>query len=138
MVPSLAHQLHVLVARMDRRAEALLAASESRLTYRRFLVLVQVAGLDGPTQRELAEGTGASEAATSRMVAGLAADGLLDVRDGGGRRRSLHLTAEGGRRLTAAGEVLGERFDGLVRDRGHDPTQLHALVTDLADALRED
>lgn len=134
-VPSLAHQLHVLVALMDRRAEALLAAAGVGLTYRRFLVLLHVSELDGPTQRELAVRLGSSEAATSRMVAGLAADGLLDVAPGGGNRRALRLTAEGGRRLAAGGEVLGDRFDTFVRERGADPDALLALVTDLVAGL---
>ncbi|MBR7743526.1 MarR family transcriptional regulator [Phycicoccus sp. BSK3Z-2] len=136
-MPSLAHQLHVLVARMDRRAEALLAEAGTGLTYRRFLTLLQVSELDGPSQRALAERNGSSEAATSRMVAGLAADGLLEVRPNG-RGRTLHVTAEGGRRLAVADDVLGGRFDALVRDRGHDPAALLALVTDLSDHVPED
>jgi DNA-binding MarR family transcriptional regulator len=134
---SLAHELHVLVALMDRRAETLLAASGCGLTYRRFLVLLHVSDLDGPTQRELADRTGGSEAATSRMVAGLAADGLLHIGHGHGNRRELRLTAEGGRRLTEAGEVLGDRFSGLVRTRGFDPDALLHTVTDLVTALKE-
>lgn len=135
---SLAHELHVLVALMDRRAETLLAASGCGLTYRRFLVLLHVSELDGPTQRELAERTGGSEAATSRMVAGLAADGLLDVGRGRGNRRELRLTAEAGRRLAEAGRVLGDRFDDAVRDVGADPDALLHIVTTLSTALRKD
>jgi DNA-binding MarR family transcriptional regulator len=136
-VPTLAHELHVLVALMDRRAETLLAASGCGLTYRRFLVLLHVSDLDGPTQRELADRTGGSEAATSRMVAGLAADGLVHIGHGHGNRRELRLTAEGGRRLTEAAEVLGDRFSGLVRSRGADPDALLHIVTDLVTALKE-
>ncbi|MBM6401054.1 MarR family winged helix-turn-helix transcriptional regulator [Phycicoccus sonneratiae] len=137
-MPSLAHELHVLVALMDRRAEALLAASGVGLTYRRFLVLLHVSDLDGPTQRELADRAGGSEAATSRMVAGLAADGLLDVGRGVGNRRELRLTAEGGRRLAEAGHVLGDRFDRAVRSVGADPADLLHTVTTLTTALRKD
>ncbi len=136
-VPTLAHQLHVLVALMDRRAETLLARSGCGLTYRRFLALLHVSQLDRPTQRELAERLGASEAATSRMVATLDRDGLLEVRPGGGNRRELAVSAEGGRRLAVAGAVLGDRFDVLVRHRGADPDALLHTVTDLVTALRE-
>ncbi len=137
-MPSLAHELHLLVALMDRRAETLLARADAGLTYRRFLALLHVSELDGPTQRDLAERLAASEAATSRMVAGLADDGLLEVRRGGGNRRDLRLTAEGGRRLAAAGAVLGDRFSDLVRSRGVDPDALLRTVTDLVTALREE
>ncbi|KRE62188.1 MarR family transcriptional regulator [Nostocoides sp. Soil756] len=136
-MPTLAHQLHVLVALMDRRADLLLARAGSPLGYRRFVALLVVSEHDGPTQRELAERLGASEAATSRMVAGLARDGLLDVRAGHGRRRALHLTAEGGRRLREADLVLGDRFADLVRARGVDPDALLATTTDLVTALQE-
>ncbi|NHA66727.1 MarR family winged helix-turn-helix transcriptional regulator [Phycicoccus flavus] len=134
---TLAHELHVLVGLMDRRAELLLARSGVGLTYRRFLALLHVDELDGPTQRGLAERLGSSEAATSRMVAGLVRDGLLDATSAGGNRRTLRLTPEGGRRLAAAGGVLGDRFDGLVRSRGADPDALLAVVTDLVAALSD-
>lgn len=137
-MPTLAHQLHVLVALMDRRAESLLAASGCGLTYRRFLALLHVSELDGPTQRDLADRLGSTEAATSRMVAGLARDGLLDVNRGVGNRRELRLTAEGARRVVAAGGVLGDRFGTLVRSRGTDHDALLHTVSDLVDVLRED
>ncbi|QIM21527.1 MarR family transcriptional regulator [Phycicoccus sp. HDW14] len=137
-MPTLAHELHVLVALMDRRAEALLARSGSGLTYRRYLVLLHVSRLDRPTQRELADGLGASEAATSRMVAGLAADGLLEVGRGHGNRRELALTPEGVTRLTASSAVLGDRFDDAVRAVGADPDDLLHVVTTLSTVLRKD
>lgn len=136
-MPSLAHELHVLVALMDRAAEGLLTRHDVGLTYRRFLVLLHVSQCDGPTQRELAERLGSSEAATSRMVAGLGRDGLLDVGRGVGNRRELRLTVLGGERLTAAEHVLGDRFDGLVRSQGVDPTDLSTTVRRLAAGLRE-
>lgn len=136
-MPSLAHELHVLVALMDRAADGILARHDTGLSYRRFLVLVRVDGLDAPTQRELAASLGSSEAATSRMVAGLARDGLLDVRRATGNRRELRLTALGARRLAAAGAVLGDGFDGLVRSLGLDPADLTTTVRRLAAALRE-
>ncbi|MGL4743165.1 MAG: MarR family winged helix-turn-helix transcriptional regulator [Dermatophilaceae bacterium] len=136
-MPSLAHDLHVLVALMDRRAEALLAEAETGLTYRRFLTLLHVSELDGPTQREVAARTGSTEPAVSRMVAGLARDGLLAVRPAGGHRRELRLTADGGSRLSRAGAVLGDRFTDLVRGRGIDADDLHVTVSTLVSALQE-
>jgi hypothetical protein len=71
------------------------------------------------------------------MVAGLARDGLLDVGRGVGNRRELRLTALGGERLTAAGTVLGDRFDALVRSQDVDPADLSTTVRRLVAALRE-
>ncbi|MGL5927807.1 MAG: MarR family winged helix-turn-helix transcriptional regulator [Dermatophilaceae bacterium] len=136
-MPDLAHDLHRLVALMDRRAESLLAEAGTGLTFRRFLTLVHVAELDGPTQRDLATGMGSTEAATSRMVAGLAREGLLQVRPAGGNRRELRLTTDGSARLRLAGEVLGDRFTALVRGQGLDPGELHATVRKLVTALQE-
>ncbi|WP_377644132.1 MarR family winged helix-turn-helix transcriptional regulator [Oryzobacter terrae] len=136
-MPSLAHELHVLVALMDRAADGLLARHDVGLTYRRFVVLLHVSEADGPTQRDLAERLGASEGATSRMVAGLVRDGLVDAGRARGNRRELRLTDLGAERLAAAGAVLGDRFDVLVRDHGVDPADLTTTVRRLAAALRE-
>ncbi len=136
-MPSLAHELHVLVALMDRAADGLLARHGVGLSYRRFVVLLHVAEADGPTQRDLAERLGASEAATSRMVAGLVRDGLVDAARGPGNSRALRLTPLGGERLATAGAVLGDRFDVLVRDQGVDPADLTTTVRRLVAALRE-
>ncbi|MGG5257899.1 MarR family winged helix-turn-helix transcriptional regulator [Phycicoccus avicenniae] len=135
---SLAHELHVLVALMDRRAETLLARSGIGLTYRRYLAVLTVSRLDRPTQRELADALGTSEAATSRMVAGLAADGFLEVGRAHGNRRELALTPEGVTRLRASSEVLGDRFDDAVRAVGADPDHLLHVVTTISTALRKD
>ena len=136
-MPSLAHELHVLVALMDRAADGLLARHGVGLSYRRFVVLLHVSEADGPTQRDLAERLGASEGATSRMVAGLVRDGLVDAARGPGNSRELRLTPLGGERLATAGAVLGDRFDVLVRGQGVDPTDLTTTVRRLAAALRE-
>lgn len=136
-MPSLAHELHVLVSLMDRAADGLLARHEVGLTYRRFLVLLHVSETAGATQRALAERLGSSEAATSRMVAGLARDGLVDVARGVGNSRQVRLTPLGAERLSMAGEVLGGRFDELVRRHGVDPGDLSTTVRRLSAALRE-
>ena len=136
-VPSLAHELHVVVALMDRRADALLVRSGCELSYARFLALLHVAEADGLTQRELSARLGTSEPAVSRMVAGLARDGFLDVRRGPGNRRSLSLTEQGGTALREAGEALGDGFDRLVRSTGTDPAALAASVRTITTALQE-
>ena len=136
-MPSLAHELHLVVALMDRRADALLVRSGCALSYARFLVLLHVSEADGLTQRELSARLGTSEPAVSRMVAGLARDGLLEVRRGPGNRRSLSLTGQGGTALAQAGEALGDGFDRLVRSTGTDPAALAASVRGITTALQE-
>ena len=136
-MPSLAHELHLLVALMDRRADALLSRWGCELTYVRFLVLLHVSEGEGMTQRELSGRLGISEAAVSRMVAGLARDGHIDVARGAGTRRRLSLTASGGRALTAAGEVLGDGFDRLVKGTGTDPDAFATSVRTVVAALQE-
>ena len=88
---------------MDRRADALLQRSGCELSYARFLVLLHVSDGDGMTQRDLSARLGTSEAAVSRMVAGLARDGYVDVARGTGNRRSLSLTPHGGSRRPPPG-----------------------------------
>ncbi len=136
-MPSLAHELHILVAVMDRQADALLARSGCELSYARFLVLLHVSEADGMTQRDLAGRLGTSEAAVSRMVAGLARDGYLEVGRAVGNRRSLRLSARGGSALAAAGEALGDGFDRLVRATGTEPERLAATVRPIITALQE-
>jgi len=136
-MPSLAHALHLLVALMDRRADALLQRSGCELSYARFLVLLHVSDGGGMTQRDLSARLGTSEAAVSRMVAGLARDGYVDVARGAGNRRSLSLTAHGARALAAAGEALGDGFDRLVRNSGTDPSVLAASVRTIVAALQQ-
>ena len=136
-MPSLAHELHLLVALMDRRADALLQRSGVELSYARFLVLLHVGEGDGMTQRELSARLGTGEAAVSRMVAALSRGGYVKVGQGVGNRRSLSLTPHGGRSLTAAGEALGDGFDRLVRGTGTDPAALAASVRTVVTALQE-
>ena len=136
-MPSLAHELHLLVALMDRRADALLQRSGCELSYARFLVLLHVSDGDGMTQRDLSTRLGTSEAAVSRMVAGLSRDGHVDVARGTGNRRSLSLTPHGRLALAAAGEALGDCFDRLVRSSGTDPGALATSVRALVAALQQ-
>jgi DNA-binding MarR family transcriptional regulator len=122
---------------MDRRADALLARSGCELSYARFLALLHISEADGMTQRDLSGRLGTSEAAVSRMVAGLARDEYLDVGRSVGNRRSLRLTARGGSALAAAGAALGDGFDRLVRGTGTDPERLAASVRPIIAALQE-
>lgn len=134
---SLAHELHVLVAHMDRAADALLVRSGCTVSYARFLVLLHVFEGHGMTQRDLAGRLGTSEPAVSRMVAGLARDGLVEVGRAPGNRRSLSLTAAGGAALAEAGAALGDGFDRRVRSTGTDPAALAASVRLITTALLE-
>ena len=136
-MPSLAHELHLLVILMDRQADALLTRSGCQLSYARFLVLLHVSEADGLTQRDLSGRLGTSEAAVSRMVAGLARDGHLVVARGHGNRRSLSLSPQGAAALGAAGEALGDGFDRLVRGTGTDPEGLAQSVRTVIAALQE-
>ena len=136
-MPSLAHELHLLVTLMDRQADALLVRSGCELSYARFLVLLHVSEADGLTQRDLSSRLGTSEAAVSRMVAGLARDGHLVVRRGAGNRRSLSVSPGGASAFRAAGEALGDGFDRLVRSTGTDPEQLAGSVRTIIAALQE-
>lgn len=118
MAGSLTFDLHVLNARLDRAAGRILRA-ELDLSYRRFLSLLLV-GEGTSTQRMLAERLGVTEPSTSRMVAVLADQGLLDVApdpDGGNRRR-LALTAAGKDKVKACRELLEGRFADLVARSG--------------------
>lgn len=136
-MPSLAHELHLLVTVMDRAADALLARSGVDLSYARFLVLLHVSEGDGLTQRELSARLGTSEPAVSRMVAGLSRDGLVEVGRGPGNRRSLSLTARGGATLGEAAAALGDGFDRHVHSVGVDPAALAASVRLITTALQE-
>jgi DNA-binding MarR family transcriptional regulator len=134
---SLAHELHLLVALMDRRADGLLQRSGCELSYARFLVVLHVSEGDRMTQRDLSDRLGTSEAAVSRMVAGLARDGYVDVARGRGNRRSLSLTERGGSALAAAAEALGDGVDRLVRSTGTDPAVMAASVRAVITALQQ-
>jgi DNA-binding MarR family transcriptional regulator len=136
-MPSLAHELHLVVALMDRRADALLQRSGCTLSYARFLVLLHVCEGDGMTQRELSTRLGTSEAAVSRMVAGLARDGLVEVGRASGNRRRLSLNSAGGTALEEAATALGDGFDRLVRSTGTDPATLATAIRLVTTALQE-
>ena len=127
MVAALGRELHKLTARLDRAADELLRSDEG-ISYARFLALFAVSQTNG-TQRELAQWLGQSEPSTSRMVAVLADEGLLEVsrNNGAGNRRRLHLTAKGDELVGRCGRLLEGRFEKLVRDSGvpYDAYQRH-------------
>lgn len=134
----LAHELHVLVARLDLAAERVLR-TEHGTTYRRFRTLLAVHELGAVTQRQLAEHLAVSEASASRMVATLVGDGLLAVGSapGSGRGHELRLTAPGGELLTACRRRLEGRFETQVRAAGVDPEAYAEQTRRLAARLAE-
>ncbi|QWC84332.1 MarR family transcriptional regulator [Nocardioidaceae bacterium] len=131
---ALAHELHGLVRRLDVAAERILRTAHG-LTYARYRALLAVHELDGPSQRELAESAGQSEAAVSRMVASLVDRGLIEARPGGGRTRRLALTEQGDRLRADAARTLEGRLEGLAESVGVDHRALAGQVRLLTGAL---
>lgn len=119
MKRSLALNLHVLTARLDRAADQILRA-EHGVSYSRFLALYLVGELEKTTQRALAEALGVTEPSVSRMTAVLAEAGLLTVRPdpAGGNRRRLALTGAGSRLVGAGRATLDARLEALVAHSG--------------------
>ncbi len=113
--PSPAHALHVLVARLDRAADRILG-KRAGITYTRFLALLTIDRLGPSTQRAIADELAVSEPSASRILAALSSDGLVEVArvPGGGNRRTVTLTDEGGRLLADCSQVLEEAFASLV------------------------
>ncbi len=117
-----AHQLHVLVTRLDRNADQRLRESTD-LTYQKFLALLAARRLavEGPvTQRALADQVGLTEAGASRLVGSLRDAGWLDVRHeaGSGNRRSLVLTDDGDAQVDRALLLLEGSFAELLDAAG--------------------
>ena len=137
-VTTLAYDLHLLVRRMDREADQLLAAIGT--TYSRYLALLVTGENPGLTQRDLSGAVGTSEAATSRAVASLVAEGLVVSAPvpGGGNRRALRLTESGRSLVERASELLGSSFDDVARSVGIDPATLADDIRRLSSALTEE
>jgi DNA-binding MarR family transcriptional regulator len=112
-------ELHTLVSRLGRAGDQILRDGYG-LSYRRFMVLVMAAELGACTQRALADNLAVSEPSASRMVAALAATGLLTVQPdpAGGNRRQIALTGEGRALVERAGTELIERLRELVEASG--------------------
>jgi DNA-binding MarR family transcriptional regulator len=72
------------------------------------------------SQRDVAQWLGQSEPSTSRMVAVLAEQGLLQISrvDGTGNRRCLRLTSSGAELVGLCGRLLDGRFEALVQRSG--------------------
>ncbi len=132
MVPGLAHDLHVLITRLDRAADRILRAGFD-LSYRRFLALLMLEQLGPATQRALAERLGTTEPSASRMVGVLADEGLIHVGPdpAGGNRRRVELTARGLRLVASCQERLEERFAALVNRSGVSYTDYARLTRQL-------
>lgn len=118
MGTALSYELHVLTARLDRAADAILQ-SETSVSYRRFLALFGIS-LGSTSQRDLATWLGQSEPSTSRMVGVLAREGLIVVSRiaGAGNRRTLRLTSDGEAVVRRSTKLLEGRFEDLVRRSG--------------------
>lgn len=118
MPDSLSYELHKLTARLDRAADELLRR-ERGISYARFLALFAIDHTSG-SQRDVAEWLGQTEPSTSRMVAVLADEGLLEATriEGGGNRRHLRLTDRGAGLVDACARLLEGRFEELVRRSG--------------------
>ena len=116
--PGLSYELHKLTALLDRAADGILRREEG-ISYARFLALFAVGETNG-SQRDLARWLGQTEASTSRMVAVLADEGLLEVArmEGTGNRRRLRLTNSGAQTVGRCGRLLEGRFEDLVRRSG--------------------
>jgi len=118
MSPGLSHEIHKLTARLDRAADELLRR-EQGISYARFVALFAVRETNG-SQRDVARWLGQTEPSTSRMVAVLADEGLLEVArvKGGGNRRRLRLTTSGAELVERCGHLLEGCFEDLVRRSG--------------------
>ncbi len=118
MPEALSYELHKLTARLNNAADGLLHR-EARASYSRFLALFAVRETAG-SQRDMARWLGLTEPSTSRMVAVLAADGLLTATRtaGAGNRRQLQLTDEGARLVERCSQMLEDRFGELVDRSG--------------------
>jgi DNA-binding MarR family transcriptional regulator len=118
MPAALSYELHKLTARLDRAADGLLRG-HAGVSYSRFLALFAVS--EGVTsQRELARWLGQTEPSTSRMVAVLAAEDLLNATTvkGAGNRRRLQLTESGAELVDRCGRLLEGGFEDLVERSG--------------------
>jgi DNA-binding MarR family transcriptional regulator len=133
---ALAYDLHVLVARLDASADAILRAT-SGVTYRRFLALLAVRDLGPTSQRAVADRLGITEPSVSRMTAVLAGSDLLQVspHPSGGNRRQLSLTDRGRGVVDSCASLLESRFAALVGASGIDYAEYAAHTRRLVTAL---
>lgn len=131
-----AYRLHSLVSALDDVADRMLREAHGT-GYSRFLTLVTVESLDGPTQAELAAAQGVSAAATSRMVRTLVGAGLLIAQSppGDGNRRRLVLTREGERFVSDGGELLETAFAQLLDAAGLSEPDVLAVTDPLLAVL---
>lgn len=115
----LAHDLHVLITRLDRAADRILREGFD-VSYRRFLALAMLEEFGPGDQRALAERLGTTEPSVSRMTGVLAREGLIlvDPDPAGGNRRRLELTPQGRQLVQACQQRLEERFRALVARSG--------------------
>ena len=108
--------LHQTVCLMDALADTILK-ERFNISYRRFYFLLKLAILPQPTQHELTELLGYSDAAVSRMAGQLQEIGLLSVTQDPhhARRNRLTLTAAGADLVQKATTTLVAEFDVLMQ-----------------------
>lgn len=131
----LGYELHKLTARLDRAADELLQREEG-ISYARFLALFAVSQTNG-SQRDLAQWLGQTEPSTSRMVAVLVGEGLLEAsrRKGGGNRRQLRLSNSGAQLVERCGRLLEGRFEEMVHRSGVSYESYQRLTRRLLDQV---
>jgi DNA-binding MarR family transcriptional regulator len=100
--------------------ERLLAQHDPPLTVTQYLALRAIAR-EGVSGAELARRAGVSGSAVSQLIAGLADAGLVErqIVEDDRRRVTLALSPAGERALTAAEELLSERFGSLLAGLPH-------------------
>jgi DNA-binding MarR family transcriptional regulator len=134
--PGTAHDLHVLVARLDRVADRILR-SELEVSYPRFLALLTLHRTGPVTQRRLADELGVTEPTAGRTVAVLGQAGLVTIgmTPGSGNRRSVSLTPLGAALVARGGDRLEDAFGALAAAADVDQDVLASSVRRLLEAL---
>lgn len=115
---SLSFQLHHLVKLMGYRANQILE-QELDITFSQFRVLMMVADMSQPSQREVADCLDVTAAAISRHIDGMCDRGLILKQQKPDNRREhvLALTQVGVRKIDAARQLLHNSFDALVSEQ---------------------
>jgi DNA-binding MarR family transcriptional regulator len=133
--PRFTFTLHRLVAVLDRHADAILRRSMG-ITYSQFLFLTHLAGEDGIDGATLAHRLAVSRAAISKRLPWFEQRSLIAVRPDPdhGRRRRIHLTAQGRRLAENAADRLEEALRQEAPERAD--VDLDALHHDLHKLLR--
>lgn len=128
--------VHRLVTEMDRVADKLLTENFG-MSYKRCRVLAILQAGGTKTQHELALILGHSDPAISKMLAGLAKKGYVDVRidPEHARKRLVTLTSIGDEITTKGTMLLHKHFSGVLKKAKVDSKQYTELTLKIYDAL---